>query len=492
MVSGLPQPADQLLGASGGFVEHGRGRDAERIPVDPGGPASRLAPTVVPPHHLGVRGHQSLYRNQVIVARSMGVMEGVLHLAACSKGNVKHTVRERRPHVSTGGPSRCCRRCWRVVGLSFAAGLWGTAATAQVPRASLDSQFTAAATAFRREHQVPGLAIGVLNHDAVVYARGFGVLRTGTDRSVTPATLFHMASITKTFVAAGVMQLVEAGRVSLDAPVTRYVPDFAMKDLRYRDITVRQLLTHTAGMPDVTDYRWDHPEYDSGALGRYIHGLRDSTLIAAPGARWRYSNIGFELLADLIAVVSGEEFETYVQHHILTPLGMRHSTLLFTDVDSSSLAWGHEVRRERTVPTRSYPYNRRHAGSSTLHSDVNDMLRYAQANLHRGELDGQRILPQSAYDQLWHPQRDITTIARSLYRQAGRAWTYDTCSIGLAWFLCQRRHERVLFHGGEDVGFETYLLLMPATNAAIVVMGNADDIDIDTLAEQLATILERE
>jgi CubicO group peptidase (beta-lactamase class C family) len=165
------------------------------------------------------------------------------------------------------------------------------------------------------------------------------------------------------------MQLVEAGKVELDAPLTRYITWFRMKDPRASSITVRQLLTHVSGMPDVTDYDWEHPQYDAGALERYIRGLADSSLSAAPGEKWDYSNIGFEVLAELIAVVSGQDFETYVREHILVPTGMTHSTMLMTDIDSTKLAWGHSRSDSGVVSQdqQPIPYNRRHAASSTMH-----------------------------------------------------------------------------------------------------------------------------
>jgi CubicO group peptidase (beta-lactamase class C family) len=379
-----------------------------------------------------------------------------------------------------------------MIGLSIAAALAGAWLQGRASSDSLEAKVAAAAMAFRHEHQVPGLAVGVITGGRVAYAGGFGVMRVGTDRPVTSRTLFHMASVTKTLVATSVMQLVEAGQVVLDTQVTTYVRDFEMKDPRYRAITVRELLTHTAGMPDVTDYRWDHPEYDAGSLARYIHGLRDSTLIAPPGALWQYSNIGFELLADLVAVVSGEEFESYVQRHILVPLGMRHSTLLMVDVDSTALAWGHEAQHGVMTPTAAYPYNRRHAGSSTLHSDVDDMLRWAEANLQRGELAGQRVLRTATYGELWSPARNITEALRTAYRGDGLSFPFNTCSIGLAWFLCGYDRHRMAFHAGEDVGFESFVLLAPDEDAAIVLMGNADGIGLERLALQLMTIVERQ
>ena len=115
--------------------------------------------------------------------------------------------------------------------------------------------------------QRPGLAIAVVEQNRVVYAHGFGVKRLGReDDPITTRSLFHMASITKPFVATSLMQLVEKGKIDLDAPVVRYLPYFRIADERYTTITVRQMVTHSSGMPDVEDYEWDKPQYDDGSL----------------------------------------------------------------------------------------------------------------------------------------------------------------------------------------------------------------------------------
>jgi CubicO group peptidase (beta-lactamase class C family) len=247
------------------------------------------------------------------------------------------------------------------------------------------------------------------------------------------------------------------------------------KDPRARVITVRQVLTHTAGLPDVTDYAWDHPEYDTGALERYIRSLKDSSLIAAPGEKWQYSNIGFELLADLVATVSGESFEDYVQHHILTPLGMSKSTLLMTDVDSTLLASGHEADSTGKFHVAGhYPYNRRHAGSSTLHSNVVDMLRWAQANLHRGGLDGRTILQAASFDSLWRVERDMTAELIGSAAHAGVKLPYDSAGIGLSWMIAKRGNLRLVLHSGGDNGFRSDLVLLPEQNIGIILMTNSE------------------
>src|SRR5262249_8781154 len=162
----------------------------------------------------------------------------------------------------------------------------------------------------------------------------------------------------KPFVATAVMQLVEQGKVDLDKPVADYLPYFRLKDDRYRSITVRQMLTHTSGMPDVDNYHWDQPEYDDGALERYVRSLQDKELRWHPGSKYAYSNMAYEVLGDLVAKVSGTTFEDDVEANILKPLGMNSSTLLFKKADPAKLATGHTRTKDGTVtPVGQYPYH---------------------------------------------------------------------------------------------------------------------------------------
>jgi CubicO group peptidase (beta-lactamase class C family) len=319
---------------------------------------------------------------------------------------------------------------------------------------------------------IPGLAVGVIAHGQVAYKGGFGVARLSEGRAITTATLFHMASVTKVFTATAVMQLASEGKVDLDGRVTQYIPWFRMKDPRAAEITVRQLLTHTAGLPDVTDYRWSDPEYDPGSLERYVRALADSSLVSAPGQMYEYNNLGYEVLAQLVEEVSGLPFEDYVRQRILTPVGMRRSTLLMAGIDSSALAWGYHADASGTyAPTPYYPYNRPHAGSSTLHSTVDDMMRWALVNLNRGVLDGVRILPATAYDAMWKQQRDITPPPRA---PGTRPPAFANVGIGLAWELLDRHGAQLVSKNGGDIGFRTALVLCPGGQDAVVVMTNSE------------------
>ena len=162
---------------------------------------------------------------------------------------------------------------------------------------------------FVQWQEIPGLAIGIVENNQLVYAHAFGVKHLGRPAdALTTRSVFHMASITKPLVATAIMQLVERGILDLDAPVVKYLPYFRLADARYNQITVRQMVTHTSGMPDVEDYEWDKPQYDDGALERYVRNLTNQQLLFAPGERVRYSNMAFEVLGDVVAKASGESF----------------------------------------------------------------------------------------------------------------------------------------------------------------------------------------
>jgi CubicO group peptidase (beta-lactamase class C family) len=319
---------------------------------------------------------------------------------------------------------------------------------------------------FVRWQEIPGLAIGIVKNNQLVYAHAFGVKHLGRPADpLTTRSLFHMASITKPLVGTSIMQLVERGLVDLDAPVVKYLPYFRLADDRYTQITVRQMVTHTSGMPDVEDYEWDKPQYDDGALERYVRSLTNQKLLFAPGERVQYSNMAFEVLGDVVAKASGESFDDYVQRYILAPLQMTDSTVLIKRANPTLLTWGHELDEQGAPsPSRVFPYNRMHSPSSNLHSNVLDMARWAIANLNGGELDGRRILQASTHDLMWRPAHPA----------GGSGETGHVSGPGISWWLGMYRGTRVIKHEGGDTGYRTDLVLLPDKRIAVVWMENAD------------------
>ena len=236
-----------------------------------------------------------------------------------------------------------------------------------------------------QQARMPGFAIAVVEDQRIVYSAAFGLKNLISKEAMSESSLFHMASITKPFVATSIVQLWERGKIDLDAPVVKYLPYFRLADERYKQITVRQMLNHTSGMPDVQDYEWDKPQYDHGALERFVRSLTDRKLIADPGAKMQYSNMAFEVLGDVIAKVSGVSFEDYVQRNILEPLGMKSSTLLVKQAAPTLLTSPHVQSAAYEVEvSKVFPYNRMHSPSSTLYSSVLDISRWAIANMKIG------------------------------------------------------------------------------------------------------------
>src|SRR5205823_872917 len=306
-----------------------------------------------------------------------------------------------------------------------------------------------------QQGRVPGFAIGVVRNGKLIYAKGFGVARLGGNTPISSTSLFHMASVTKTFVATAVMQLGEKGKIDLDAPLIRYLPYFKLNDERYRTITIRQMLSHTSGIPDTVTYNWDKPEYDAGALERFVRSIADQKLVFAPGEKFAYSNTAYEMLGDVIAKVSGESFEDYVQHNILAPLGMKDSTLLVREANPRLLTSPHVMEKGAVVVSKIFPYNRAHSPSSTLYSSVEDMSRWAMANLNHGELDGQRILKRETAESMWRPVVDALGMKE-----------------GISWFSTVKQDHRFVLHSGGDVGFESLVILAPDDAVAVVAMSN--------------------
>lgn len=342
--------------------------------------------------------------------------------------------------------------------------------------ARLETELAPFTEQFVRFQRAPGLALGVVHGDELVFARGYGTRNLDNPDPVTPHTLFHMASVTKPFVGTAVMQLHEAGKLDVDRPLVEYLPYFTLDDKRAASITIAQLLSHTSGMPDTDDYEWDKPVYDDGALERFVRSIAGEKLIADPGEKWAYSNIAYEVLGDLIAKVSGLTFEEYVHRNILQPLGMTTSSLLVKEADPALLASPHVDNADGGIEVSAvFPYNRMHAPSSTLCSSIVDMARWATANLNRGELDGHRILQSSSWERMTTPVMRV------------HAEMHDW--VGLSWFLTKYQGHALVDHTGADTGFRSHLVLAPNDRLAIIAMANAHFVRLEAVTSAALQVL---
>lgn len=326
-------------------------------------------------------------------------------------------------------------------------------------------------------HAIPGLSIGIVYDNQIVYANGFGYENINTKSPVTTSSIFHMASISKTFVATAVMQLVESGKIELDEKVIKYLPYFKLTGDDYKEITIRQMLGHISGMPNSNDYEWDKPQYDEGAIERFVRSLASEKMELKPGEKFRYSNIAFEVLGDVIAKVSGEAFCDYQKNHILNPTGMVNSSSLKPKELPENWASPHEMSLKPFL-INIYPYNRRHAPSSTLHSNALEMCNWALINLNRGSYGKYKILNNASYDELWNPW---------VKNEVGEITKYG--GIGLSWFVSEYKGEKTIGHGGSDDGFHTYFIMLPQKSIGVIVMANIFPAPVEEIAYMAIDII---
>jgi len=185
--------------------------------------------------------------------------------------------------------------------------------------------------------------------------------------------------------------------------------------------------------------------------------------------------MAFEVLGDLISKVSGLSFEEYVQQNILKPLNMKNSTLLKKEANEKLLTTPHIMEKGDVVVSKVYPYNRMHAPSSTMISNVEDMSRWAMANLNYGVLDGKRILQTSTYDILWTKGKSVAE------------------PVGISWFIRDHNGFKTISHSGGDTGYGSYIILVPEKSLGIVMAANYDQTPINNIVNAaLAIALEED
>jgi CubicO group peptidase (beta-lactamase class C family) len=303
--------------------------------------------------------------------------------------------------------------------------------------------------------QIPGLTVAATRNDSVVYTGAFGHRNIETKESMKAGCDFHWASVSKTFVATSIMQLVEKGKLNLDEKLITYLPYFKQKDDDYKFITIRQMLNHTSGIGDVEDYEWDRPQNDDGAPERFVRSLENDKMLFKPGTDWSYSNTAYEILGVLITTVSGMPFESYVKENLFGPLEMIHSSFIYPEIPDSLRVSGH-LWAGKPIVSKIYPYNKIHAPSSTLNSNVLEMTHYAIANLHRGKYKDVQILNDSSYNLLWTNSVNLK----------------DKPAVGASWFLDEYRGLKTMSHGGGDTGFRSFLLLVPEKDISVMVACN--------------------
>lgn len=297
--------------------------------------------------------------------------------------------------------------------------------------------------------QGPGLAITVKQNGRTLYKKQQGLANLEYRIPISDSTVFLVGSISKQFTTFSVLLLEQEGKLSLDAPITRYLPELV--DLPHT-ISLRQLANHTSGFRNNYDLNRLRGRRDEELIGQsemVALLLRQKGLNFKPGERFQYSNAGYVLLAEIVSRVSGLPFSTFVQEHILSPLGMQNSmfledpgVLVINKADSY-------VRREEGF--HYLPMNRSIVGSTGLYTTTEDLSIWAQS-----------------YDRLLAGSSShATKMAQPSLLNSGERIPY-----GLGLETKQYRGVTVEFHGGGDAGYRAYLLRVPEHRFSVAVTGN--------------------
>ncbi len=259
----------------------------------------------------------------------------------------------------------------------------------------------------RRLH-IPGVSLAIVEGDQIVHLRGFGRARPGGE-APTPQTPFFIGSLTKSITALAVMQLVEAGKVELDAPVQRYLPWFRVADPdASAQMTVRHLLNQTSSLPlwpseiALADFD-DRPD----ATERQVRALSTLKINRPVGSKCEYSNFNYNILGLIIETVSGELYADYIQNHIFDPLEMRHSYTSKAEAKQNGLAVGHRHWFSLPFPAPDMPIPRGSLPSGQLISCAEDMAHYLIAHLNGGRYGDVQILSGAGIDEMHRGVKEL-------------------------------------------------------------------------------------
>jgi CubicO group peptidase (beta-lactamase class C family) len=314
-------------------------------------------------------------------------------------------------------------------------------------------------TSAAEQFGVPGVAVGVWTDGGEVYGC-HGVTSIENPLPVDPDTVFVAGSVTKTFTATAMMCLVADGKVELDAPVRRYVPEFRLKDEQAAAaITVLNLLNHTAGL----EWRLSAETGEGDdALALYVAKIAESEPIAPPGIRASYSQVGYNLAGRVIEKVTGLTFERAIASLLWEPLGLSHTFFTTAEVMTRRFAVGHNLAQDGTLSVaRQWKDTRANNPGGDAGSSVADLLRWAKFHLGDGRAEtGAQVLPAAVVRQM----RQQTAELRG--SSLGDA-------LGIGWFLRDIDGVRTVGHDGSSNGQFANLLTVPERDFAVAVLSNA-------------------
>lgn len=325
------------------------------------------------------------------------------------------------------------------------------------------------------EREQPGISIGLVYDQELIWAKGYGYADLEKKIPATPSTAYRIASITKLFTATAILQLRDEGRLQLDDPVAKHLSWFHLNDT-FDDspvITIRHLLTHTSGLPRELDaLYWDEMKFPE--LEEFVKMFQESSTILPRETELKYSNVAFNVLGEVVASASGKPYPDYVREHILEPLGMT-GTEVMPPKNMPTLATGYGFRKPGQ-PRRIEPFfnKKAMAASGNMASTVEDLAKFISLQFRGGAAGDARILKGPTLREM-HRVHWLSPNWKS-----GR---------GLGWSVVRVDDQVRITHGGSVPGYKTFVSAAPADKFGVIVLTNAEDGDPRSYANNAWAII---
>ena len=305
---------------------------------------------------------------------------------------------------------------------------------------------------------LPGVAVVLVADGRVVYAEGFGRANLAYPAPVTADSVFRVASLTKQFTSMAALMLQEEGRLSLEDPVVKYVPEFRTRSGDYTAITLRHLLTHHSGLPRGPYYAGEHPD----TLGQ-VEDLARMDLVSKSAPGYKYSNAGYALAGLVVERAAGVPYRQFMETRILGPLGMERSGFELRTEMTSDYATGYQTDHYRSWvaagdPLRAAPLYPAPDAAGNLFASANDVARFLLCLLNRGRHGDDRLISEQSFQQMSQPFRWANGM-RSTY--------------GLGLSLGKRYGQRACFrHTGGYYGHSSLIIGLPEHGIGGIVLIN--------------------
>jgi CubicO group peptidase (beta-lactamase class C family) len=358
-----------------------------------------------------------------------------------------------------------------------------------------DSPFEAAIDAiFSRpiKAEEPGLAVLVKKDEKVLFVKGYGVRELGAPAKIDPETNFRLASVTKQFTAMAIMLLVHDGQLHYEDHLNDFFPDFPPYG---KEITVRNLLNHTSGLPDYAEIM--DKEEKNGAPNKWgpEHQIQDEQVLALlkaqpvgkfePGTRWEYSNSGYVVLGLIVESVSRMPYRDFLQRRIFSPLKMNHTVVYQKGINTvTDRAFGHSKENDKLVETDQSPTSAT-LGDGGVYSNVMDLAKWDEG------LEKHKLLSESEMQTALTPVKLADGSEPHWPRDPQSTHSAEPPPVmyGFGWFLDPYQGHARNYHDGGTMGFRTTIQRFIDEHCTVIVLCNRTDLNPDELSLKVADVL---